>query len=260
MGACSASILRSDRMMMVHPSATAADAASQRASMALFSAPGPSAGLKTDERVTDLAYASSMARIFASSALVRTGRWSLSWRHCWGVSSNRLPSQPKNDSTEVTSSSRIASRGGLLTWAKSCLKYQNRSGGLVGEYGEGSVVAHRADRLCPILGHGGQDHARVLEGIAEGRLSLLQGTDVVTGNVVRGRQVVQRAGVFVEPLPVGALGAELRLDLLVRDKPSALGVEEEHAARAGCATCRRCPRPGYRARRSRRPLRAGRRV
>ena len=128
MGACSASMSRSDRMMIVHPSATAADAASQRASMALFSAPGPSAGLKTEGNVADLAYPSSMARIFASSALVRTGRWSLSWRHCWGVSSNRLPSQPMNDSTEVTSSSRMASRGGLLTCANSCLKYQKRSG------------------------------------------------------------------------------------------------------------------------------------
>ena len=36
--------------------------------------------------------------------------------------SSKFPSPPAPVKTEVTSSSRIASSGGLVTWAKSCLK------------------------------------------------------------------------------------------------------------------------------------------
>jgi hypothetical protein len=41
---------------------------------------------------------------------------------CAGVASSRLPSGPIEDPSEVTSSSRIASSGGLVTWANSWLK------------------------------------------------------------------------------------------------------------------------------------------
>ena len=58
----------------------------------------------------------------ASSSLSRIGRSSAIWRHDSGLGSSRLPSPPAPVKTEVTSSSRIASSGGLVTWAKSCLK------------------------------------------------------------------------------------------------------------------------------------------
>ncbi len=44
------------------------------------------------------------------------------WRHEAGAAISRLPSGPTVDSIEVTSSSRIWSSGGFVTWAKSCLK------------------------------------------------------------------------------------------------------------------------------------------
>ena len=43
-------------------------------------------------------------------------------RHCSGVPSRRFPSGPMVVSTPITSSSRMASTGGFVTCAKSCLK------------------------------------------------------------------------------------------------------------------------------------------
>ena len=43
-------------------------------------------------------------------------------RHDSGRGSSRLPSGPIVDSIDVTSSSRIASSGGLVTCANTCLK------------------------------------------------------------------------------------------------------------------------------------------
>ncbi len=39
-----------------------------------------------------------------------------------GPASSRLASGPTDDDTAVTTSSRMASSGGLVTWANSCLK------------------------------------------------------------------------------------------------------------------------------------------
>ena len=44
------------------------------------------------------------------------------WRHDAGVGSSRLASGPMVPLRLVTSSSRIASSGGLVTWANSCAK------------------------------------------------------------------------------------------------------------------------------------------
>ena len=94
----------------------------QSRSIAPSSAPGPSPGLNSIDSVALRMPFLSISLIFASSALRRIGSDTLSCLHCPGVSSNRLPSDPTNASTEVTSSSRMASSGGLLTWANSCLK------------------------------------------------------------------------------------------------------------------------------------------
>ena len=58
----------------------------------------------------------------ASSSLSRIGISSAICRQFSGPGSSRFPSAPAPVNTEVTSSSRMASSGGLVTWAKSCLK------------------------------------------------------------------------------------------------------------------------------------------
>ena len=60
--------------------------------------------------------------IFASSSLSSTGNDSVTWRQDAGVGSSRLRSGPIDVDSEVTSSSRIASSGGFVTWANSCEK------------------------------------------------------------------------------------------------------------------------------------------
>ena len=57
-----------------------------------------------------------------SSSLVRMGVGSSVCRHDSAEGSSRFPSPPIVVDTWVTSSSRMASRGGLVTCAKSCLK------------------------------------------------------------------------------------------------------------------------------------------
>ena len=60
-----------------------------------------------------------MWMILFSSLPPMTGNGSTIWRHDAGPGSKRLPSGPVEDSSEVTSSSRIASNGGLVTCANS---------------------------------------------------------------------------------------------------------------------------------------------
>ena len=59
---------------------------------------------------------------FKSPVEVRIGLTTLMTRQFSGFSSSRLPSLPIYMVVEVTISSRIASIGGLVTWAKLCLK------------------------------------------------------------------------------------------------------------------------------------------
>ena len=51
-----------------------------------------------------------------------TGMGRMIWRHDSAVGSSRFDSGPSVDSSEVTSSSRMASSGGLVTWANSWVK------------------------------------------------------------------------------------------------------------------------------------------
>ena len=60
--------------------------------------------------------------IFASSSLSMIGNGSTSWRQLSGPGRSRLASGPIVDDTDVTTSSRMASSGGLVTWAKSWAK------------------------------------------------------------------------------------------------------------------------------------------
>ena len=64
-----------------------------------------------------------MWTIFASWSLSMTGNGSTSWRRVRRATrESALPSGPMVMPSEVTSSSRIASSGGLVTWANSWVK------------------------------------------------------------------------------------------------------------------------------------------
>ena len=64
-----------------------------------------------------------MQRIFSRSSLVRIGwRTSRRLRRALPSRSSRLGRGPMNETRLITSSSRIGSIGGLVTWAKFCLK------------------------------------------------------------------------------------------------------------------------------------------
>ena len=63
-----------------------------------------------------------MWTILASWSLSMTGNGSTSWRACAGETESALPSGPMVLPSDVTSSSRIASSGGLVTWANSWVK------------------------------------------------------------------------------------------------------------------------------------------
>ena len=62
------------------------------------------------------------AATLASSSLASTGNGSTILFAASGTSASRLASGPIVEASEVTSSSRIASSGGLVTWANSWLK------------------------------------------------------------------------------------------------------------------------------------------
>ena len=51
-----------------------------------------------------------------------TGNGRVTWRQWLGVEVSTLTSGPTEFDSEVTSSSRIASSGGLVTWANNCVK------------------------------------------------------------------------------------------------------------------------------------------
>ena len=60
--------------------------------------------------------------ILASSSLSMIGNGRTSWRQLAALGRSRLSSGPIVDDTDVTTSSRMASSGGLVTWAKSWAK------------------------------------------------------------------------------------------------------------------------------------------
>ncbi len=109
--------------MMCAPRAIAADTSAQISSSRSRSAAPPPAtwyrpsttwGAKPGRSPSSL-----MWMILLRSLPLMTGNDSTIWRHDAGPGSKRLPSGPVEDSSEVTSSSRIASSGGLVTWANS---------------------------------------------------------------------------------------------------------------------------------------------
>ena len=114
---------RSDSTSTVAPlSSMARPASAHRASTASSSAPTGALRGKTAASVSAFSPGRSRAFTRANSRLDRIGRSNRRWRQCSGVSANRSFSDPRVVCRAVTSSSRMASRGGLVTCAKSCLK------------------------------------------------------------------------------------------------------------------------------------------
>ena len=104
----------------------AAETSAQISSMRWASAAPPPCTGKSPRTVIEAKPGRSpsalMCLILASSSLSITGNGSTTCRQADGLASSRLPSGPMTVPSEVTSSSRIASSGGLVTcandWAK----------------------------------------------------------------------------------------------------------------------------------------------
>ena len=115
--------------MMLMPSRIAAEAWSQIERIARSRPAPPSAGRNRIGIVRDLKAQAPerplgvpSERSFSSSSLVRIGVASLIWCADSGVGSSRLRSGPIVVSAAMMISSRMASIGGFVTCAKSCLK------------------------------------------------------------------------------------------------------------------------------------------
>ncbi len=113
-------------MMLYSPDKTASSASAHTQSSAFsIAATPPSAGyvmsIVTDEKLLSLTC--PIERMRSRSLLVRIG-CSTSSRLCLDVPSrSRMFGRgPMNDTRLMTSSSRIESIGGFVTWAKFCLK------------------------------------------------------------------------------------------------------------------------------------------
>ncbi len=97
----------------------------------------------------------------------------------------------------------------------------------VRQHGERRVGAHRADRLLAARGHGGEQDAQVLVGVAEGELAVEHGVVVRLRHARGVGQGLHGPAVGLEPLPVGMLHGERALELLVVDDAPLRGVHEE---------------------------------
>ena len=107
---------------MVAPASTAEVASSRTRCKASLRPKGPSLRLNKVLMVLLSKPVILQRLILSNSDAVRVGVSSLSIRACNAVSPKRLTSLPKRDSVLITTSSRIASIGGFVTWANNCLK------------------------------------------------------------------------------------------------------------------------------------------
>ena len=98
----------------------------------------------------------------------------------------------------------------------------------VRQHGDRCVRAHRAERLVGAGSHRGEDDLELLVAVAE-QLLAAQHAVVAEHDVLAVGQVVELDEAVGEPLGVGMLGGERRLDLLVVDDAALGGVDEEHA-------------------------------
>ena len=119
--------LRSERTMTFEPRAMAMLTCRRTSSMATakrLAAAGDVEEPVDGEGVESPASRRARSRraSLASSSLSITGYGRMIWRHEPAGGSSRFASGPSLERPEVTSSSRMASSGGLVTWAKSWVK------------------------------------------------------------------------------------------------------------------------------------------
>ena len=129
--------------------------------------------------------------------------------------------------------------------------------GTLAEHRDRRVGAHRAQRLGTGGRHRGDDQLQLLVRVAE-HLLAAQHALVAVGDVLAVGQLVQLDQALFQPLAVGALRGQRRLDLVVVEDAPGGRVDQEHAPRLqptlahdlGLGRCR-ARRPRSRARRSR---------
>ena len=114
MGACLESTPLSDKINIEAPASTAFEDAVRTSSIATLRPP-IFVGSNRIEIVSDLNPSKSHSRRRERSSLLNTGLRIVICLQCSGVSENRFLSSPSVALRDVTSSSLIASKGGLLT-------------------------------------------------------------------------------------------------------------------------------------------------
>ena len=152
-------------------------------------------------------------------------------RQCSGVSSKRFCSGPRDILSDITSSSRSGSMGGLVTCAKCCLKYENRSCGFSERTARGVSVPIEPSGSLPFWAIGERRIAQVLHRVPESELPLEEGGGLRAPVGRRLGQLVQVDLTLLQPLPVRLAHEERPLDLLVVQELVALRVHDEHLAR-----------------------------
>ena len=120
--AWSLSTPRSERTKILASVLANSSACWHSSSKAAFKPSKPKAGLKRIGKVTDFKRSQSIFLMLANSWLVKIGRRMEIAAVPSLFGSVKLPEFPNITRVEVTISSRIQSIGGLVTWAKSCLK------------------------------------------------------------------------------------------------------------------------------------------
>ena len=93
-----------------------------------------------------------------------------STRQLSAVSSSRLPSSPTYTVVSVTTSSRMASMGGIGHLGKELLEVVEQGLVLVVQHRQRDVDAHGGGGLRPGAGHGQDGGRHILIGVAEGLL------------------------------------------------------------------------------------------
>ena len=248
MGAQSAVALRSERTIRLAPSAMAAETRLRTSSIARRSASPPAAVGAPVFPASRTSKRPSMAKALnpgvsppsltyislARSSRSITGSGSRIWRHEPHRASSRLASGPMVAASDVTSSSRMASRRRVGHLGEELGEVVVQQARAVREHGDGGVRAHGADRLGPGAGHRTEDHPQLLGRVAEETL-LRDHTAVLRREHGARRKLLEPDLVLGQPLAVGVLGRQLGLDLLVLDEPALGRVDQEHAARLQAA-------------------------
>ncbi len=141
-----------------------------------------------------------------------------------------LPAERADERHDAVFSGRVDR--GIRDLGKDLLEVVEEELGLIGERGEGRVVAHGARRFHRAGNHRRQQDAQVLERVAEHPLACEQVCfAVLHRSLCTLRQLVQLGQVPGHPLGVRPPCGAVILELLVRDDPTFFGVDEQHAPR-----------------------------